>query len=70
MNLKSFFYKIFNNKHDPFAHMCFKYLIIFDQVYYHLVDLLMHFIEFLALVYFLFEDLLFHILSDEEQKLE
>lgn len=70
MNLKSFLNKIFYHKHDPLTHMSLKYFIIFDQVDYHLIDLLMHFIEFLTLVYLLFEDLLFHILSDEEKKLE
>lgn len=67
MNFKSFFNKIFDNKHDPFTHVCFKYLVIFDQVNYHLIYLLVHFIEFLTLVYLLFEDLFFHILADEEE---
>lgn len=46
--------------------MNFKYFVVFYQIYDNFVDSFMHLIKFFLLVGFLFENFLFHILTNIE----
>jgi len=44
--------------------MNFKDFIIFYEINYNFIYFLMHFIEFFSLIYFLFKNFLFNVLSN------
>lgn len=70
MNILPFIDKVLEDKHYPFSHMDLKNPVIFNQIYNDFVNCFMHLVEFLPFIYFLFKDLLFHVLADVEKKLE